>query len=79
MTYEAVVHILLNSYTFLSLPEGQWLRIIKGRSPGEGVSLQLEFFPQGEEPNLRITKQKPMYRQLKKNKSQSPILLDSNS
>ena len=28
---------------------------------------------------LRITKQKPMYRQLKKNKSKSPVLLDSNS
>ena len=58
MTYEAVVHILLNSYTFLSLPEGQWLRIIKGRSPGEGVSLQLEFFPQGEEPNFEDHKTK---------------------
>ncbi len=58
MTYEAVVHILLNSYTFLNLPEGQWLRIIKGRSPGEGVSLQLEFFPQGEEPNFENYKTK---------------------
>ena len=58
MTYEAVVHILLNSYTFLNLPEGQWLRIIKGRSPGEGVSLQLEFFPQGEAPNFENYKTK---------------------
>ena len=58
MTYEAVVHILLNSYTFLSLPEGQWLRIIKGRSPGEGVSLQLEFFPKDEGPNFEDHKTK---------------------
>ena len=58
MTYEEVVHILLNSYTFLNLPEGQWLRIIKGRSPGKGVSLQLELFPQGEEPNFENYKTK---------------------
>ena len=66
MTYEAVVHILLNSYTFLNLPEGQWLRIIKGRSPGEGVSLQLEFFPQGEEPIFENYKTKAYVQAIEK-------------
>ena len=66
MTYEEVVHILLNSYTFLNLPEGQWLRIIKGRSPGEGVSLQLEFFPQDEGPNFEDHKTKAYVQAIEK-------------
>ena len=48
------VHILLNSYLdlydFLNLPEGQWLKIIKNRSPEEENATQLEFFPQKEGP-----------------------------
>ena len=66
MTYEEVVHILLNSYTFLNLPEGQWLKIIQNRSPGKGVSLQLEFFPQGEEPNFENYKTKAYVQAIEK-------------
>ena len=70
MTYGAVVYILLRSYSvlydFLSLPEGQWLRIIKDYSPGEGVSLQLEFFPQGEEPNFENYKTKAYVQAIEK-------------
>lgn len=50
------VHILLNTYInlydFLNLPEGQWLRIIKNRSPEDDISPQLELFPQKEGPNF---------------------------
>lgn len=74
-----VVHILLNSYVnlydFLNLPEGQWLNIIKNRSPDEDISPQLELFPKEEGPNFENYKQKPIYRQLRKNKSHSSIFI----
>ena len=49
------VHILLNSYIglydFLNLPEGQWLNIIRNRSPEDDTSPQLSLFPQEMGPN----------------------------
>lgn len=57
-----VVHILLNSYVnlydFLNLSEGQWLKIIKNRSPEEDISPQLELFPKEEGPNFENCKTK---------------------
>ena len=57
-----VVHIMLNSYVnlydFLNLPEGQWLKIIKNRSPEENISPQLELFHKEEGPNFENYKTK---------------------
>ena len=65
-----VVHILLNSYVnlydFLNLPEGQWLKIIKNRSPEEDVYPQLEFFPKEEGPNSENYKTKAYLQAIEK-------------
>lgn len=58
-----VVHILFNSYVnlydFLNLPEGQWLKIIKNRSPEEDIHPQLEFFPKDTQ-SISSAKEKTM-------------------
>lgn len=65
-----VVHILLNSYVnlydFLNLPEGQWLKIIKSRSPEEDISPQLELFPKEEGPNFENCKTKAYLQAIEK-------------
>lgn len=65
-----VVHILLNSYVnlydFLNLPEGQWLKIIKNRSPEEDISPQLELFPKEEGPNFENYKTKAYLQAIEK-------------
>ena len=45
-------------YDFLNLPEGQWLKIIKKRSPEEDISPQSELFPKEEGPNFENCKTK---------------------
>ena len=64
-------------YDFLNLPEGQWLKIIKKRSPEEDKIYlhRWNSSPKRRGLILRIAKQKPIYRQLRKNKSQSPIFI----
>ena len=65
-----VVHILLNSYVnlydFLNLPEGQWLKIIKNRSPEEDIYPQMELFPKEEGPNFENYKTKAYLQAIEK-------------
>ena len=73
------VHILLNSYInlydFLSLPEGQWLNLIKSRTLERICEPQLDLFPLERGPILRITRQLPIYGRLARQNNQMPSFI----
>ena len=66
------VHILLNSYInlydFLSLPEGQWLNLIKNRTSERICEPQLDLFPLERGPNFENYKTTSYLREVSETK-----------